>query len=94
MMKEDTICVTVCNERNGWWIKEPKFHSECVGVRGMMNNNLEATWCGVRDEISFYKLSESASRARHSICGFKAIHIDVKTAKALINNQFDQIFNG
>lgn len=53
----------------------------------MMNNNLEAAWCGVRDEISFYKLSESASHARHSICRFKAIHIDVKTAKALINKQ-------
>lgn len=43
----------------------------------MMKTNSETAWCGVRDEILFYKLTESASDARHSICGFKAIHIDV-----------------
>lgn len=56
--------------------KGKQFHSECVGVRGMMNTNIEAAWCGVRDEISFYKMTESASIVRHSIRGFTDIHID------------------
>lgn len=66
--------------------KTTKFHSECVGVRGMMNSNSEAAWCGVRDENSFYKLMESASIARHSIRGFKAIHFYVEHSWFTLNN--------
>lgn len=60
-----------------WWIKGEKFHSECVGVRGMINMNVEAACCGVRDENSFYKLTESAGIVRHFIRGFIPDHIDV-----------------
>lgn len=51
-----------------------KFHSECVGVWGMMNNTKQHD---VASETKFhsYKLSVSASCARHSICGSKAKHI-------------------
>lgn len=73
--------------------KVKKFHSECVGVRGMMNSNSEAVWCGVRDENSFYKLTESASIARHSIRGFKAIHFYVKASDIILNNNWSSYLN-
>lgn len=44
----------------------------------MMNNNLEAAWCGVRDGVSFYKLTQSAGYTRHFIRGCEPIHIYVE----------------
>lgn len=73
--------------------KGTEFHSECVGVWGMINNNLEATRCGVRDGVSFYKLSVSATHARHSICGFKAIHILHTLHTKLNETQVNEILN-
>lgn len=58
-----------------WWIKGKISFRMCRRSAGWWTNR-EAAWCGVRDEISFYKLTESASISRHSIRGFTAIHIE------------------